>query len=54
MIAVAKFKATIDGQEKTFHVGDKITDAEAKELGLADKPNLAIPEAKKAKKETDE
>lgn len=55
MIALAKFKAVVDGEEKTFNVGDTITDAEAKELGLANKPNLAAPaktdKPKVAKKE---
>lgn len=43
MIATANFKAVIGGKEKAFKVGDKITEKEAKELGLAGKPNLAAP-----------
>lgn len=43
MIALVKFKAIVGGKEKTFLAGDKITEKEAKELGLASKPNLAGP-----------
>ena len=43
MIALVKFKAIVAGKEKTFHAGDKITEKEVKELGLASKPNLAAP-----------
>ena len=48
MIAVRKFYAIVDGKEKTFYVGDKIDAKTVKELGLADKPELA--QESKAKK----
>jgi hypothetical protein len=41
MIAVRKFYAIVDGKEKTFYVGDKIDAKTVKELGLADKSELA-------------
>jgi hypothetical protein len=48
MIAVRKFYATVNGKEKTFYVGDQIDAKTVKELGLADKPELA--KESKAKK----
>jgi len=48
MIAIRKFSATVEGKQKTFYVGDKIDAKTAKELGLADKPELA--KESKAKK----
>ena len=41
MIALADFVGIIDGAEKAFRAGDVITEAEASELGLETKPNLA-------------
>jgi hypothetical protein len=46
MIARRKFTGIVKGVPKTFRPGDKITEAEAKELGLAEKPELAAKAAK--------
>ena len=40
MIAKKPFTGVINGEEKRFSAGDKITPAEAKALGLAKKPDL--------------
>lgn len=48
MIAKTKFVGIVGGKEKTFAAGDTITAAEAKELGLSKKPQLAAkPKAAK-------
>lgn len=48
MIAQRKFTALVNGKETTYRAGDKIDAKTAKELGLADKPDLAkAPKAKK-------
>lgn len=41
MIARQSFVAVVGGKEVAFRIGDKITPAVAKELNLADKPELA-------------
>ena len=41
MIVLRKFKGIVAGAEKTFKPGEKVTAAEARELGLAEKPELA-------------
>lgn len=40
MIAAVRFTGVIRGREKVFRPGDSVKPAEAKELGLADKPHL--------------
>ena len=53
MIALRKFHGTVDGKEKTFYVGDQIDAKTVKELGLADKPELAKEsKAKKTQEQT--
>ncbi len=47
MIAVKRFVGIIGGEEKVFNAGDKITKAEAKELRLTEKPDIAKKEAPK-------
>lgn len=39
--ALVEFVGVIAGAEKPFAAGDEITDADAAELGLAAKPDLA-------------
>lgn len=40
-VVKAKFTAFIDGEWKTYRVGDEVDQATAKEIGLAAKPNIA-------------
>lgn len=47
MIAATRFAAILGGVERRFQPGDKITEAEAKELGLARKPSLATKHPEK-------
>jgi len=47
MRAAVDFIGVIGGVEKDFRAGDTITAAEAKELGLADKPHLVDHDKKK-------
>lgn len=42
MRAAIDFVGVIGGEEKHFRAGDTITAAEAKELGLTDKPHLVV------------
>ena len=49
MICARKFTGIIGGKEKDFRPGDTITAADAKELGLSEKPHLAEKEVKRAK-----
>lgn len=44
--ATRAFTGMIAGAEKAFAPGDKITEADAKELGLTGKPDLAQPQKK--------
>jgi|18_taG_2_1085343.scaffolds.fasta_scaffold38468_2 hypothetical protein len=44
MIAARTFAGVVKGKEKTFTKGDPITNAEAKEMNLADKPHLTMEE----------
>lgn len=41
LTARVAFTGVVGGKEKRFAAGDKITDAEAKEMGLGVKPQLA-------------
>lgn len=49
MRAAVKFQGAVGGKLRTYQKGDPITKAEAEEMGLADKPHLAIIEKKEAK-----
>jgi len=49
MIAIRQFTGIVNGKEKSWTVGDKIDDADAKAMDLAHKPDLAKAE-KGAKK----
>lgn len=49
-IALRDFVGVVDGAERPFAAGGQITDAEADELGLSDKPDLAM-EAPRAEPE---
>lgn len=50
MIVARAFAGIVGGVERRFRPGDEITAAEAKEMGLANKPGLA---KKRTKKEPD-
>lgn len=44
--AIRKFTGILAGREKVFRPGDPITEAEAKEMGLASKPGLSKRQTK--------
>lgn len=43
-VAARRFSGVTGDEEKIFRPGDRITEAEAKELGLDGKPGLAVKE----------
>lgn len=49
-IALRDFLGVVAGAERPFAAGEKITDAEAEEMGLSGKPDLAM-EAPRAEPE---
>lgn len=48
MRALVRFSGIVGGKPKTFNPGDTITQKEAEELGLADKPELAAADKGKS------